>query len=164
MGNICSGARAVKGEPNEEVEVVKRALVVPKPDPAEVKTLIVWNDYNFEPVRHDWGHDGMMDNEKGADAFKQVISINDMVVGFELSRQQCTAANVVNAIDQVGGDCDEDDWFVFYYTGHGDGMPDQDGDERMARTRQSAQWVTMVIVVMTLISGMTISLPASPTT
>lgn len=125
---VCT-SKAVKSEPNAEVEVKTRALVIPRPDPVEVKTLIVWNDYNFEPVRHDWGHDGMMDNEKGADAFKQIISVNQMVVGYELSRQQCTAASVCGAIDQVGGECDEDDWFVFYYTGHGDSMPDQDGDE-----------------------------------
>eukprot|EP00929_Paragymnodinium_shiwhaense_P046710 TRINITY_DN23772_c0_g1_i1.p1 TRINITY_DN23772_c0_g1~~TRINITY_DN23772_c0_g1_i1.p1 ORF type:complete len:281 (-),score=80.55 TRINITY_DN23772_c0_g1_i1:195-1037(-) len=129
MGACAAKPAAVKVDANTEVEEETRDIEIPKPDPSEVKTLIVWNDYNFEPVRHDWGHDGHMDNEAGANAFKQVLQINKMALGFELSRQQCTAENVVGAIGQVGGTCDDNDWFVFYYTGHGDSMRDDDGDE-----------------------------------
>merc|ERR1719453_2145799 len=46
-----------------------------------------------------------------------------------LSNQQATKEAVVAEIRRVGQLCDENDIFFFFYSGHGNPMPDQDGDE-----------------------------------
>lgn len=43
--------------------------------------------------------------------------------------EQCTRAGIRQAIEIVGNKCEEDDIFIFYYTGHGDRLADDDGDE-----------------------------------
>lgn len=46
-----------------------------------------------------------------------------------LWNQQATKQNVLNAIAQVVQKAKKGDTFLFYYTGHGDRLQDQDGDE-----------------------------------
>mmetsp|Transcript_14308 Transcript_14308/g.32510 ORF Transcript_14308/g.32510 Transcript_14308/m.32510 type:complete len:356 (-) Transcript_14308:66-1133(-) len=43
--------------------------------------------------------------------------------------EQCTKDNVKNLIASVGAQCGPDDYFIFYYSGHGTSMKDQSGDE-----------------------------------
>merc|ERR1711988_1779988 len=47
--------------------------------------------------------------------------------------EQCTKANVLAAIEQVGGRCSEDDYFIFYYSGHGTQVLCQLGDEESGK-------------------------------
>merc|ERR1711957_808846 len=45
-----------------------------------------------------------------------------------LWNQQVTKANLQNNISQIGAQCQPGDTFIFFYSGHGDHLPDQDGD------------------------------------
>merc|ERR1719458_1710767 len=72
---------------------------------------------------------GPLDTQKGAQLFRglaQSSGVRDIV---EISRRQCTPDGIRNAIFEVGSRCGPSDVFIFYYSGHGDTLPDQDGDE-----------------------------------
>jgi hypothetical protein len=43
--------------------------------------------------------------------------------------QECNLYNIQEAIKATGKKCGPNDYFIFYYTGHGDHLKDQDGDE-----------------------------------
>lgn len=43
--------------------------------------------------------------------------------------EQCTKPNVLRAIANMGASCGPDDYFIFYYSGHGTSVEDEDGDE-----------------------------------
>lgn len=96
--------------------------------PTAVKhAVIVWNDYNWEPlVSQRWGP---LDTQKGAQLFRSLAQSSGVQDIVELSRRHCTPDGIRNAIFQVGSRCGPDDVFIFYYSGHGDKLPDQDGDE-----------------------------------
>jgi len=44
--------------------------------------------------------------------------------------EECTKENVKRKIQMVGRQCRSDDFFIFYYSGHGVNMKDQSGDEK----------------------------------
>jgi len=58
--------------------------------------------------------------------FAAACGINDVTVLYD---NDMTKDNVIQKIKEVGGLCEEDDYFIFYYSGHGSQVPDEDGDE-----------------------------------
>lgn len=52
--------------------------------------------------------------------------------------EQCTIAGITSVIQQVGEMVGPEDYFIFYYTGHGDRLADDDGDETAADGQDSA--------------------------
>lgn len=52
--------------------------------------------------------------------------VEDVTVLYD---EQCTSANVERVIGQVGARCQDEDYFVFYYSGHGSSVEDTDFDE-----------------------------------
>eukprot|EP00442_Polarella_glacialis_P019117 CAMPEP_0115079740 /NCGR_PEP_ID=MMETSP0227-20121206/18279_1 /TAXON_ID=89957 /ORGANISM="Polarella glacialis, Strain CCMP 1383" /LENGTH=451 /DNA_ID=CAMNT_0002467283 /DNA_START=38 /DNA_END=1393 /DNA_ORIENTATION=+ len=98
------------------------------PTAGEVRAIVMWNDFNWEPLASQgWGP---LDTEQGGDIMKEVLASCGVQDVTEISRKDCTGQNVCNAIYSVGSRCAPDDTFIFYYTGHGDKLPDQNGDEQ----------------------------------
>jgi hypothetical protein len=84
----------------------------------------VWNDYRYTPAP--WSR---LDTEFAAKHMQElaaVCGVKDLTV---LDNTNATKENVLATIAAIGQRCEPDDMFVWYYTGHGDSMPDQDGDE-----------------------------------
>eukprot|EP00933_Yihiella_yeosuensis_P057597 TRINITY_DN5752_c0_g1_i1.p1 TRINITY_DN5752_c0_g1~~TRINITY_DN5752_c0_g1_i1.p1 ORF type:complete len:374 (-),score=110.67 TRINITY_DN5752_c0_g1_i1:152-1273(-) len=52
--------------------------------------------------------------------------IQDVEVMYD---NECTKENFAAKVREVGQRCSDDDYFVFYYSGHGSSLPDLDGDE-----------------------------------
>ncbi|CAE8704913.1 unnamed protein product, partial [Polarella glacialis] len=102
---------------------------LPEARPAgEVRAIVMWNDFNWEPLTSQgWGP---LDTEQGRNIMKEVLDSCGVQDVTEISRKDCTGQNVCNAIYSVGSRCAPDDTFIFYYTGHGSKLPDQDGDEK----------------------------------
>jgi len=98
---------------------------------AEKHAVIVWNDYNWQPlVAERWGP---LDTQKGARFFRGLAESSGVRDIVEISRRQCTPDGIRNAIFQVGSRCGPQDVFIFYYSGHGETVEDQDGDEADGR-------------------------------
>merc|ERR1712110_1299932 len=72
---------------------------------------------------------GKLDTGDGAQMMKQLLQDCGVTNVKEVCNQQATSDNVLAAIKEVGNQCNENDVFILYYTGHGDGLPDDDGDE-----------------------------------
>lgn len=58
--------------------------------------------------------------------FAKACGINDVEVLYD---NQMTKENVIRKIKEVAARCGEDDYFIFYYSGHGSQVPDEDSDE-----------------------------------
>lgn len=99
---------------------------------AQTRAIVTYNTYNWEPLNNPcgkWGKWGPIDTQFGANIFKDLLRSCGVTDITEVCEQNYTAQNIHNAIQSVGTRCDVDDNFIFYYTGHGATMPDQDGDE-----------------------------------
>jgi len=99
----------------------------------DVHALVVFCDYGFQPAKSQgWcpaGFGDKLDTYENAMMFKQLLvdsGVRDIV---EINNTQATKEAVLQKISEVGARCDGDDTFIFFYSGHGNGMKDQDGDE-----------------------------------
>jgi len=102
-------------------------------NPEQVHALVVFCDYGFEPAKGDgWcpaGFGDKLDTGENADMIVKLIQDAGVTDISRLSNLQATKEAVLSEIQRVGELCDENDIFFFFYSGHGNPMPDQDGDE-----------------------------------
>lgn len=98
----------------------------------EVYVLICGIDYSCDRVS--WagpppaGH-GPLDTKYAFDDMQQLVGQCENVVHTTtLWNEQCTAEGILAKIREIGSMVGEDDYFVFYYTGHGDQLMDDDGE------------------------------------
>jgi len=102
-------------------------------NPEQVHALVVFCDYGFEPAKSQgWvapGFGEKLDTSENAEMMNQILVDAGITDVTRLSNLDATRENVLAAIKAVGERCDENDIFFFFYSGHGNPMPDQDGDE-----------------------------------
>jgi hypothetical protein len=63
---------------------------------------------------------------RNVEALARECGVQDLTV---LTDEQCTVENVKRTVEEVASRCDDDDMFIFYYSGHGTNLKDQSGDE-----------------------------------
>eukprot|EP00747_Dinoflagellata_sp_TGD_P140983 gnl/TRDRNA2_/TRDRNA2_176074_c0_seq1.p1 gnl/TRDRNA2_/TRDRNA2_176074_c0~~gnl/TRDRNA2_/TRDRNA2_176074_c0_seq1.p1 ORF type:complete len:280 (+),score=60.52 gnl/TRDRNA2_/TRDRNA2_176074_c0_seq1:136-975(+) len=102
-------------------------------NPTTIHALVVYVDYGFEPAKSTgWcpaGFGDKLDTYENAMMFTQLMQDSGVTDITTICNQEATKENVLSAIQQTLAKCDENDMFIFFYSGHGAGMPDQDGDE-----------------------------------
>lgn len=102
-------------------------------NPEQVHALVVYCDYSFEPAKSmGWVHPafgGALDTMENADMMVKILQDAGVTDITRLSNLEATKEAVLAEIQRVGELCDENDIFFFFYSGHGNPMPDQDGDE-----------------------------------
>jgi len=102
-------------------------------NPEQIHALVVFCDYGFEPAKSmGWvapGFGPKLDTEENAETMVKILQDAGVTSISRLSNLEATQENVINEIRRVGQLCDENDIFFFFYSGHGNPMPDQDGDE-----------------------------------
>jgi len=138
MGNCNPGAKA---EPFIQSKTKKDGKVkVPSGDnyeaevnPEQVHAVIVYCDYGFEPARgQGWvcpAFGDRLDTSENAELIDKILVDAGVTDITRLSNLDATSENVLAAIANVGAKCDENDIFFFFYSGHGNPIDDQDGDE-----------------------------------
>merc|ERR1719262_1766981 len=72
---------------------------------------------------------GSLDTKENADMILELLQAAGVTDITLIHNLDCTKQDMIKAIRQVGKRCDADDIFFFFYSGHGESMPDQDGDE-----------------------------------
>jgi hypothetical protein len=102
-------------------------------NPEQVHALVVYCDYGFEPAKSmGWVSPGFgpkLDTEENAEQIVKILQDSGVTSISRLSNLEATKERVISEIRRVGQLCDENDIFFFFYSGHGNPMPDQDGDE-----------------------------------
>jgi hypothetical protein len=102
-------------------------------NPENVHALVVFVDYGFQPAFGEgWcppGFGDRLDTRENADMMVKILEDAGVESITRLENQGATQEAVLAKIAEVGEQCDDNDIFFFFYSGHGNPMPDQDGDE-----------------------------------
>lgn len=116
MGAPCGKAMKATNQPVKSANNYKR----PASD-GEVHIIICALDYKqtSNPLTCTFDGNNMQD-------LCRTCGIQDVTVMYD---EQCTNQRVKAAIEEVGGRCGDDDYFIFYYSGHGTNVEDHSGDE-----------------------------------
>lgn len=122
IGTSCCVDNLVSHNANEEIDDDDDGGEVE----GEVHILICGIDYTGD---QNWAGQNPLDTRYAFDIMKDLAEKSGAETVRSLWNQEVTNENVLAAIQGVGGRCNEGDYFIFYYTGHGDRLEDDDGDE-----------------------------------
>mmetsp|Transcript_33455 Transcript_33455/g.73198 ORF Transcript_33455/g.73198 Transcript_33455/m.73198 type:complete len:304 (-) Transcript_33455:97-1008(-) len=133
MGNTCASKHLFPHDPNAEISDIDDAEDVE----GEIHMVICGLDYACD--RRSWAGpppagNGPLDTKY---AYNMMIELAQKCEAKTIAtcwNEQCTKENIAKTISEVGKKCGEEDYFIFYYTGHGDRLPsihqgDEDDDE-----------------------------------
>lgn len=120
MGNACKTSKYGNGEiaPDDHNDEGG----APKHTGASMHALVVCVNYQKDP-----GYELTATDD--GDNILQLLDVCGCTDVVKLYNDQCTIAAVEKAIADVASRCRRDDYFIFYYSGHGGQVPDEDGDE-----------------------------------
>mmetsp|Transcript_49011 Transcript_49011/g.137188 ORF Transcript_49011/g.137188 Transcript_49011/m.137188 type:complete len:356 (+) Transcript_49011:80-1147(+) len=116
MGNVCQAA-LVKQNENVAADFNCGSI----PDDCTIHMIICALDYKRTSNPLTCTMDG--DNMK---KLAQQCAVEDLTVMYD---EECTSEKVEDAIRDVASRVNDGDYFVFYYSGHGTSVDDEDGDE-----------------------------------
>eukprot|EP00928_Gymnodinium_smaydae_P046707 TRINITY_DN31130_c0_g1_i1.p2 TRINITY_DN31130_c0_g1~~TRINITY_DN31130_c0_g1_i1.p2 ORF type:complete len:348 (-),score=84.09 TRINITY_DN31130_c0_g1_i1:79-1041(-) len=128
MGGNCSREATFQAEDSVKLEID----VDPHEPEGDVHMLIVGLDYSCD--RWSWagpppnGH-GPLDTRYAFDMMVELAQKCEVATLKTLWNQQATKEGIAAAIQEVGQNCNPGDYLVFYYTGHGDQLPQDDQGE-----------------------------------
>lgn len=96
----------------------------------EVHIIIAGIDYSCDRT---WAGQNPLDTRFAFDIYVDLAQRCECATIKTLWNQECTKEGFIAAIEEVGENVGEGDYFIFYYTGHGDRLVDDDGDEASGR-------------------------------
>jgi len=97
----------------------------------EVHMLVCGIDYSCDT--QSWAGKKPLDTRHGFDMMVHLAQACQVDTLKTLWNTQCTKAGVKQAIEEVASKCGPDDYFVVYYTGHGDQLAQDDIEEDEAK-------------------------------
>eukprot|EP00448_Togula_jolla_P039189 CAMPEP_0170623928 /NCGR_PEP_ID=MMETSP0224-20130122/29960_1 /TAXON_ID=285029 /ORGANISM="Togula jolla, Strain CCCM 725" /LENGTH=299 /DNA_ID=CAMNT_0010950415 /DNA_START=71 /DNA_END=970 /DNA_ORIENTATION=+ len=129
MGNACASKHLFPHEANAEISDAESDAEDPQ---GEVHMVICGLDYACD--RRSWAGpppngNGPLDTRYAFDMMIELAQKSGATTIRPLWNEQCTKENIARNIAEVGALCGEEDYFIFYYTGHGDRLPSQNDDE-----------------------------------
>lgn len=124
MGQVCNkaskelGLRKVNEVVNAEPNISGCTWT---PGSGQVRVLMTCLDYKETEQPLTATADG-----KNIKVLLDACGVTDITY---LENLECTKDNVGDALEAVIDACEEGDFFIYYYSGHGTQVPDKDGDE-----------------------------------